>query len=347
METTTPLPVSIAVPASLPDIEQMAIEAMPSPIRHTGASPLPADAAFQQPNFGRSRPQTFPELIVGSSSQPDQGLVLTVHGDARLHGTVTATSFLFMSDARLKHNISPLQVNALDALGEVCICQYQMNDDPSGQLQVGPTAQNLRKQLPDCVQQDPATGLLSVKLDKLVMYTLKGVQEAGEFLKELDARQRLGMSLLIIMMQQQFAQHAPQSSGPSSMSSSSFFNQTGDSEDHADSDMSSADAFTSERGDPPTSANAAPSPHASFRDDSAMVRHIMAELGEANPGMPVKVGKMLRQLGRQVVWDAFLEAQHTFIPAKDGTARSAGSTFLALLKKQEQSAKLRQASKSC
>ena len=340
------MPASTPAPTSLPDIEQMAREAFPSPTRHTCASPLPADAAFRQPDFGQSRPQTFPELTVGPSNQPDQATVLNVHGDARLYGTVTARNFLFTSDARLKNNISPLQVNALDALGEVGLFQYQMNDDPSGQLQVGPTAQNLRKKLPDCVQQDPATGSLLVKLDKLVMYTLKGVQEAGKLLKELDARQRLGMFLLIIMMQQQFAQHAPQSSGSSSMSSSSFFNQTADSEDDADSDMSSADAFSSERGDLPASANAASTPYASFCDDSALVRHIMAKLGEGNPGMPVKVGKMMRQLGRQVVWEAFIEAQHTFIPAKDGTARSAGSTFLALLKKQEQSAKLRQASKS-
>ena len=69
----------------------------------------------------------------------------------------------------------------------------------------------------------------------------------------------------------------------------------------------------------------------------------MAQLAETNPGLPIKVAKLLQQLGHQATWDAFLEAQTTAILARDGTARSRGGAFLALLKKQEQAAKLRQA----
>ncbi len=57
--------------------------------------------------------------------------------------------------------------------------------------------------------------------------------------------------------------------------------------------------------------------------------------------MPIKVVKMLQQLGHQATWEAFLEAQTTTVLAKDGKARSRGGAFIALLKKREQAAKLR------
>ncbi|KAL0044320.1 hypothetical protein WJX82_011427 [Trebouxia sp. C0006] len=72
------------------------------------------------------------------------------------------------------------------------------------------------------------------------------------------------------------------------------------------------------------------------------LQHMMTQLGETNPGLPIKVGKLLQQLGHQATWNAFLEAQTTSVLARDGTARSRGGAFLALLKNQKQAAKLRQ-----
>ena len=79
----------------------------------------------------------------------------------------------------------------------VDVFEYQHKDDPLGQEQTGTIAQNLLKELPDTVVRDPASGLLSVKLDKLLAYTLENVHEAGRALKKLDAKQSLGLSILM------------------------------------------------------------------------------------------------------------------------------------------------------
>lgn len=207
-----------------------------------------------------------------------------------------------------------------------------MAGDPDSRQQIGVIAQNLHAELPDTVELDPATGLLSVKLDKLVTYTLKGVQEAFQALKELDSRQKLGMHML---MHQQSAQNASQNSKAGSFNAAII-----DSE--SDSDTSATDAVDLDQMDTSMLPDPASIHYSSFTDDSALVQHTMAQLGETNPGLPIKVGKLLQHLGHQATWDGFLEAQTTAILARDGTARSRGGAFLALLKKQEQAAKLRQ-----
>ena len=91
---------------------------------------------------------------------------------------------------------------------EEWVFQYQHKGDPLGQEQIEVIAQNLLKDLPDTVERDPLSGLLSVKLDKLLAYTLEGVPEAGRALKELNAKQPLG---LLILMRQQSAMPSPYS----------------------------------------------------------------------------------------------------------------------------------------
>lgn len=332
METTDPLPSASQMPASPIDIPQMSLQAMPSPTRGAHAS---SSMPSVQRQLDYSQPQTFSDLVVGPSCLPGQEHALHVHGSAKVTETFTAKHIHVMSDERLKSNISLSEVDALSALDRVGIFQYQMSDDPDSRQQIGVIAQNLRAELPDTVELDPATGLLSVKLDKLVTYALRGVQEAAKALRDLDARQRVGMHML---MQQQSAQKASQNSKAGSFNATAI-----DSDIESDPDMSATDAVAVDQMDTSTPSDPASIHYTSFTDDSALVQHMMTQLGETNPGLPIKVGKLLQQLGHQATWDAFLEAQTIAILARDGTARSRGGAFLALLKKQEQAAKLRQA----
>ena len=322
METTHPLP--DALPASPIDVDQLTERRMPSQTMGAYAPSSMPHVQQQRLECSQNKPQAFSDLVAGPSCLPDQEPAFVVHGNAKFFDTVTAARIV-MSDERLKSNISPLEFDALSALDKVSIFQYQMSGNPEGQQHTGVVAQNLLAQLPNTVQRDPATGLLSVKLDMLVAYTLKGVQEAAKALRELDSRQRLGMHML---MQQQSAQNASQESkargfSPTFIASDSEF----------DSNMSAADACILDRPNTSTPSDPASLSYSSFTDDSALVQ--LAELGGNNPGMPIKVASMLQQLGRQATWEAFLEAQTTTVLAKDGKARSRGGAFIALLKKQE------------
>ena len=334
METTDPLPSASQAPVSPPNIPQMALQVMPSPTRDAHASSSSMPPVQRQLEYSQYQPQAFSDLVVGPSSLPGQEPAFVVLGSAKVFETLTATHIDVMSDERLKSNISLSEVDALSALDRVGIFQYQMTGDPDSRQQIGIIAQNLRAELPDTVGQDPESGLLSVKLDKLVIYTLKGVQEAAKALRELDARHRLGMHMLTAFAS---AQNASQNSKAGSFNAAVI-----DSDKESDSDMSATDAVDLDQMDTSTPSDPASIHYSSFTDDSALVQHMMTQLGETNPGLPIKVGKLLQQLGHPT-WDAFLEAQTTAILARDGTARSRGGAFLALLKKQEQAAKLRQA----
>ncbi len=325
-----PAPSIAPIPPSSPDFAQMALDVLPSP---TADAPGPSQHPIGQPDFSQGQPQTLSDLTVGPSSLPGQEPALVVQGNAKVYGTVTAANFDYMSDERLKKNISPMHDDALDALEQVGIFRYQLNNDPIDRQHIGVLAQNLQKCLPDAVELDAATGLWSVKLDRLVVYTLKGVQEASTALKALDTRQRLGMAML---MQQQATQ-ATSAQADSSDAATGH----GDKAESANADSPMAAAPSDPSPSPPeTESSAAATLYTSFSDDRAMIQHIMSELREANPGMPVKVGQLTEKLGRKAVWETFLEALHTSLPAKGGKTRSPGSTFLLLLKQKEQAAKL-------
>ena len=335
METTDPLPSASQAPVSPPNIPQMALQVMPSPTRDAHASSSSMPPVQRQLDYSQQQPEAFSDLVVGPSSLLGQKPALHVDGSAKVTGTLTARNIHVMSDEQLKSNISLSEVDALSALNKVGIFQYQMTGDPDSRQQIGVIAQNLRAELPDTVALDPATGLLSVKLDKLLTYTLKGVQEAFQALKELDSRQRLGMHML---MQQQSAQNASQHHKADSFNAAVIH-----SDSESDSDMSATGAVDLDQMDTSTLPDPASIHYSSFTDDSGLVQHMMTQLGETNPGLPIKVGKLLQQLGHQATWNAFLEAQTTSVLARDGTARSRGGAFLALLKNQKQAAKLRQA----
>ena len=311
------------------DFADIALDILPNP---TDAGPSHLHDELQQADFNQGQSQVISDLIVGPSNFPHEPTALHVQSNAKVVGVVTARGFNFFSDERMKNNIVPSELSALSALEKIGVYQYQMNQDPQGDKEFGVLAQELRHHLPDTVELDAATGFLKVKLDKLLVHVLKGVQEANEALKHLDAKQPMGMP---VMIQSALVSHESNSAG------SEGNVNTNSAVDSSDASMSDADADNS-----PQQVSPMPTVIPAFKDDIAMIQHIMAELGEKNPGMPVKVHKLLDVLGRTVVWETFQHAQKTSVLAQDGEPRSPGSAFFILLKQQQSSQKSRQAHKA-
>ena len=306
MECTQAMPGVMPVAATQEDYQQLALEAMPSPTREAGASNM--HIGLQQPDFAQDMPQTIPDLVVGPSRLNGDATALNVESNARVRGVVTAAGFNTISDQRVKNNIRPAKSSALASIDQISIYNYELKINTAGQQEIGILAQQLQEILPDAVEQDAENGLFRVKLDKLIMYTLKGVQEASQALKRLDAKQPLGMPLL--MQSAHDSTHAIDDALPKNttehLTNSNSIN---------DVNMSTEDATSSTQ---ESGLASAPSAYSNFPNDKAMIQHIMAELGERNPGMPVKVGKLLQELGHHNVWEAFVQAQHTVMLAQDG-----------------------------
>ena len=333
-------PSTTAIPDSALWSSQIPLPSLPSPTLDHSFS---GQTAIQQLDFSSDHSRHLSDLIVGPSSNPAAEPPLIVHGDAKITGTLTYGNLRAMSDKSLKHNIIPLDVSGLAKLDKVELASFQWKHDPSGQSIIGVVAQELQKVLPEAVEMDKATSLLSVKLDTLVMYTLKGVQEAHALLKQLNEKQPLGMTLLMNAQQPDFQQSkSAQGVSPSSANLWGAASESGD-EAHsvveADTEMGLSNPMltaTSQGTDSSASVESA-----SFSNDQAMIKHLLSNLDEHNPGMPAIVLKLLKQVGKEATWQTFLESQHTNLPSKDGMPRSPGSTFLHLMKKRVQDAKLR------
>lgn len=340
MIDSCPDPVAPA-PTGPMEMEQMEpLELLPSP------SWLASTSRQAPPEPHDPDPHTVQvsSLIVGCSTSSDEQLQ---PGDLKACGKVTAQSYHIMSDRRLKHEVLPLHIDAAAILGQLDIVEFKFNDDAQGQRQVGVIAQDVLKVLEDAVTTDGATDLKSIKLDLLQFITMKALQDFLPLLIELDKQHRLGLPLLMHTQQHAAAQHSSTPSWENLSARTQRSQDMSDTESECETHMSaiadsgmqhSSDSSDCHSDAQPSSSN--PSAPPGFKDDAAMVAHILAALGEDNKGMPVIALKLLRKLGKESVWSTFLEAQYTRLPAADGKARSPGSTFLHLLKKKEQQAKI-------
>lgn len=339
-EPVAPAPLPVA-PAPLPEPQQLALEWFPSPSR-VASTPRQIFPEAQTPD-----PQTaqVSSLIVGTSTslRDDQQPLVMQDGDLKAYGTVTAQSIHIMSDQRLKHEILPLDIDAVDILSQLHIMQYKLIEDPQSQRHIGVIAQDIEKVLADAVHRDSATDMKSVKLDLLQFVTMRALQHFLPLLMKLDEQHRLGLSLLMHTQQQAAAQPAT-NPYQQNLSASNIYMSDSESESEThmstigDLDMENPSNSPGCHSDAPQTSSNSSAPH-DFKD-AAMVAHMLAALGEDNVGMPVIVLKLLRKLGRETAWSAFQQATFTGLPAADGKARSPGSTFLHLLKKQEQQAKI-------
>lgn len=321
---------------------QLALEMLPSPSRlattSRQTSPEPQTSVPQIPD-----PQTtqISSLIVGYSD--DQQPLVMQEGDLKACGTVTAQKYHLMSDQRLKHEILPLDIDAVDILKKLQIVQYKLIKDPKSQRQIGVIAQDIEQVLADAVHQDSATDLKSVKLDLLQFVTIRALQDFLPLLINLDKQYRLGLPLLMHAQHQAAALRA---TNPFQQNLPAIDIYMSDSDSECETHISTIGNLDMEHPSDssghteahPTSSDSSAPPD--FKDDAAMVAHMLAALGENGVGMPVIVLKLLKKLGRDAAWSAFQQAPFTGLPAADGKARSPGSTFLHLLKKQEQQAKI-------
>ena len=134
----------------------------------------------------------------GSGGLMSQGNALTLNGDgtsvritkeALIFGNTSETrvdcynnidlhnySILNQSDARLKENIMPTSIKALDILNNIQLMSFDWIES-NEHCDVGIVAQQLKDILPEMVHENRQTGRLSIKSDKLIPYIIKAVQE--------------------------------------------------------------------------------------------------------------------------------------------------------------------------
>lgn len=340
----TSCPDAVPEPLGLMDIESLGnsvpLDELPSPSRPGTCRANPPEP--QTPDLQVTKVSS---LLVGSSSCTEGSHPVTMRqGDLKASGTVTAQGFHAMSDMRLKHNILPLDIDAVAILDQLNIVQFKWDSDPQGRPQIGVIAQQVAQVLADAVKMDTATGLNSVNVHLLLFVTMRALKDFLPLLTELDKQHRLGLPLLMLR-QQQVAQQAPTPDQKRFPARALTFTDSIDSDSASDFDTSDIDtpdpglecSSNSPKDQQPSFRSAPP---IDFKNDAAMIAQILADLGEDNPGMPFAVRKLLGKLGKEVVWGTYLQAQVTSLPAADGSMRSPGSTFLHLLKKQEQEAKI-------
>ena len=340
-----------------PVVEEEEEEAMPAPTVQRNIEQIPLELLPSPSRLANTSRQTIPEphvpdletvqvasLIVGCS--PPEQPILLQQGEVKACGKVTAQSFHIMSDWQLKDKILPLDIDAVDMLRQLKIVQYKLKNDAQQRPQIGVVAQEVAQVWADAVDNDSATNLQSVRLDLLCFAVMRALQHFLPLLTEIDKQHRLGLPLRMHAQQQAAAQQATNPCQESLSATAQCSNDLSDSDSECKTHMSATGGLDMEHSSDCSGCHSEadvsselPAPPG-FKDDAAMVAHILAALKEDNEGMPVLICKLLRKLGKKTVWSAFLETQYTRIPAADGKARSPGSTFLHLLKKQEQQAKI-------
>lgn len=90
-------------------------------------------------------------------------------------------AILNQSDARLKTNIEPTEIEALPLLSKIKLKKFDWIE--SGEhCQIGMIAQQVREIFPDLVSEDNETGRLSLKIDKFTPYLIKAIQELTDYI---------------------------------------------------------------------------------------------------------------------------------------------------------------------
>lgn len=90
-------------------------------------------------------------------------------------GNLTANSFIYSSDQRLKENIVPLQNNTLEKINNIQPVQFTWKE--SGKEDIGFIAQNVEEYYPELVTTDPNTGMKGLKYGNMTAVLLKAIQE--------------------------------------------------------------------------------------------------------------------------------------------------------------------------
>lgn len=89
------------------------------------------------------------------------------------------------SDIRLKKNIAPTQINALDVLNALEMKEFDWCENDE-HVPIGIIAQQLREVAPELIET-AKTGLLSIKTSSLIYYAIKAIQELSERIEQIQA----------------------------------------------------------------------------------------------------------------------------------------------------------------
>ena len=279
-------------------------------------------------------PRHFHALSVGgaapsnaeSSDQPRP--VLNVQGDMTVSGIVRAERFIPVSDENAKCHIHNTDHNALNVLQQLKIYQYQFKSRPQGRQVLALLAQELEKVVPDFVATDH-DGVKRVDFTSLLSLSVQAIQQLSA--QQLSAQQqdtdsRLSFVLLKIgslTRRLELSLHASITRpGRVEANSQQAVQQLAMTAEAAMVEPATAEPATAE----PTTADPAMADPATaqaatvcdsvteskalpdFKDNDAMVRHMLEALGETNDGIHEMVLNRIVDFDHQSVWDSFQEA---------------------------------------
>ena len=111
-------------------------------------------------------------LLVHYKKSIAQDVDFDVNSDINLWDS----EIVHLSDARLKKNIEPTQVTALNVLSQIEMKSFDWIESDN-HCDIGMIAQQLREVEPNLVSENKATGVLSIKTTALIPYLVKAVQE--------------------------------------------------------------------------------------------------------------------------------------------------------------------------
>lgn len=116
--------------------------------------------------------------IAGVRLRGDRVYLTSISGPIDMYSNLDmhGNSILNQSDARLKTDIHPTDVRALDLLNQIDLQKFRWIENGERE-DIGIIAQQLQEIAPDLVHENPSDGHLSIKTDKLVLYCIKAIQE--------------------------------------------------------------------------------------------------------------------------------------------------------------------------
>ena len=266
-------------------------------------------------------PDHVPVLTVGNHDHIGS-TPLTVNGSTQIWGNVHAIELHGevheTSDQRIKCNIMPAKVTALDVINKLEVRQYNLKELPEGRQRLGVIAQQVRELHPNAVRVDPASGLLQVRTSELNFLHMKATQE-------LDSKIDGVLGLLLIIMQHWLQLQLPtisagdldarQSQQPqitlessSSDSPQALLSRSTAPNGHAS--VANSDSATEEQPLAASSSAFEPRCISDFKDNQHMVSYMLEKLGEDNDGVVEMCHRRIASLGQQAVWELFQQAQN-------------------------------------
>jgi hypothetical protein len=98
-------------------------------------------------------------------------------------GNLTANSFIYSSDQRLKKDIQPLTNDALAKIDQIQPVSFTWKD--SGKKDIGFIAQNVEQVYPDLVTTDPNTGMKGLKYGNMTAVLMEAIKEQQQQIDQL------------------------------------------------------------------------------------------------------------------------------------------------------------------